>query len=296
VPRFLDLFPNAASAYFSLNPYGNSDLETWLVYRVEDEAEQAFTFSQIKNGEHTAWVNQGGGVQHGLLKRFYDVSGNSRDVFQNTPENMPTVVFSGVGVTMSNGVPAIAFGVDPMSVNDNCWLDGVGSGILDGGNYTVVDDIGSLTVVEINPQTFSNNSSVWVQNSGNQTYISAGSRSARIELSANDLSGPYAGIGASMVGSLQRLTPTLYSGFIDTVLRNERLFENLTNGTNNGGNYLQRTTATELTIGRRRDAAASDFSPYSGKISSVVFYKTDSRFSEREQMANQIIKDYEILP
>jgi hypothetical protein len=103
-PLLLDAVPGAAAAY-SLRQLSNAYTGPVVtVRRSSDNAEADFKASEIDDGTLAAFCGAG----DGLVKTWFDQSGNGRDASQGTAANQPKLVSSGVVVT-EEGKPAIEF-------------------------------------------------------------------------------------------------------------------------------------------------------------------------------------------
>tara|TARA_Y100000004_G_C8920244_1_gene415096 strand:- start:332 stop:1240 length:909 start_codon:yes stop_codon:yes gene_type:complete len=94
-----------ASAAYSLRNVGSDGLPVVRVRRDSDDAEDNFSANQIVSGALEAFVGSG---NDGFVEIWFDQSGNSRHLIQETATNQPKIVSSGSLVTV-NGKPAISF-------------------------------------------------------------------------------------------------------------------------------------------------------------------------------------------
>jgi trimeric autotransporter adhesin len=103
-PLLLDAVPGAAAAY-SLRQLSNAYTGPVVtVRRSSDNAEEDFKASEIDDGTLAAFCGAG----DGLVKTWFDQSGNGNDASNTTAAQQPKIVSSGVVVT--EGVkPAIKF-------------------------------------------------------------------------------------------------------------------------------------------------------------------------------------------
>jgi hypothetical protein len=105
----LDLYPNAAAAY-SLRKLRTA--YTGSAIRVRrtnlDEMDIGFTSSgELDTAALLAFTGTGA-LDNGFVTKWYDQSGNARDVTQTTAANQPQIVSSGTVLT-TNGKPHILF-------------------------------------------------------------------------------------------------------------------------------------------------------------------------------------------
>ena len=104
-PLLLDAVPGAAAAY-SLRQLSNAYTGPVVtVRRSSDNAEADFKASEIDDGTLASFV---GGGNDGLVKTWFDQSGNGRDASQATSANQPKIVSSGSLVT-EGGKAALEF-------------------------------------------------------------------------------------------------------------------------------------------------------------------------------------------
>ena len=101
----LEMYQGATAA-FSLRPISRwgffNDIVT--VRRSSDNAESGFLWWEIAGSVATTWT----GANDGLVKTWFDQSGNVRNFSQSTAGNQPAIVRSGVLQT-ANGKPVIDF-------------------------------------------------------------------------------------------------------------------------------------------------------------------------------------------
>ena len=102
-PPLLDAYPGAAAAY-SLRQLQSGSYPVVRVRRDNDDAEQDFTATEVSDGTLAAWVGAG---NNGLVRTWYDQSGNTRHMEQATSTSQPQIVVSGTLVT-ENGKPALS--------------------------------------------------------------------------------------------------------------------------------------------------------------------------------------------
>jgi hypothetical protein len=104
-PLLLDSYSGAAAAY-SLRQlswaYGGPVVR---VRRSNDNVEQDFTATEVSDGTLATWVGAG---NNGLVRTWYDQSGNNKNAHQTTTSNQPVLVQNGVVLT-KNGDPNINF-------------------------------------------------------------------------------------------------------------------------------------------------------------------------------------------
>jgi len=103
-PGLLDLVPGAAAAY-SLRSLSRSYAGPVVtVRRSSDDAEDSFTAAEVADGTLAAFC----GAADGLVKQWWDQSGNARHAAQLTNNNQPIIVDDGV-LNLQDGKPAISF-------------------------------------------------------------------------------------------------------------------------------------------------------------------------------------------
>ena len=100
----MDLVPGAAAAY-SLRSLSRSYAGPVVtVRRSSDDAEDSFTASEVGNGTLAAFC----GADDGLVKQWWDQSGNANHAVAPADANEPQIVDSGAVVT-EEGKPALQF-------------------------------------------------------------------------------------------------------------------------------------------------------------------------------------------
>lgn len=101
--RFLLDVNGPASVAYSLRRVSSSYRGPAVrVRRSSDSAESDFTTEEILNGTMLSWVGAG----DGLLKSWYDQSGNGKTATQSTASSQPQIVSSG-SLMLLNGKPSI---------------------------------------------------------------------------------------------------------------------------------------------------------------------------------------------
>ena len=101
-PLLLDAVPGAAAAY-SLRQLSNAYTGPVVtVRRSSDDAEADFKASEIDDGTLTAFCGAG----DGLVKTWFDQSGNGNDATQTVSLSQPSIVSSG-SLVLVNGKPAV---------------------------------------------------------------------------------------------------------------------------------------------------------------------------------------------
>jgi len=117
-PGILDFAPGAAAAYSLRNLSRSYAGPVVTVRRSSDDAEADFTAAEVADGTLAAFCGAG----DGLVKQWWDQSGNTRHVTQSTSSKQPAVVSSGVLETY-DGKPALYFdGVDDTLERDASFL------------------------------------------------------------------------------------------------------------------------------------------------------------------------------
>ena len=101
----LDIYPGAAAAYSLRNLQGRSGKDSAVVRvrRDNDDTEADFTATEVSDGTLAAWVGAG---NNGLVRTWYDQSGNNQHLNQATNSAQPLIVSNGV-VVFDDGKPAI---------------------------------------------------------------------------------------------------------------------------------------------------------------------------------------------
>lgn len=102
IPGLLDQYPDAEGAYSLRYLTTGYTGDVVLVRRSSDNAEEGFTPTEITDGTLTTWV----GANNGLVKTWYDQTGNGNHLTQTTDANQPQIVNSGILITR-NSLPAI---------------------------------------------------------------------------------------------------------------------------------------------------------------------------------------------
>jgi hypothetical protein len=128
----LDLYPGAAAAY-SLRQLRTGVTSVVRVRRSSDNTEADFTAAEVTDGTLTSWVGAG---NNGLVRTWYDQSGNNRHATQTASINQPRLVIAGSLVQTNSrpavdfdgsddrmDVPTIAFNMNAITVNIVCKAD-----------------------------------------------------------------------------------------------------------------------------------------------------------------------------
>jgi hypothetical protein len=100
----LDAYPNAAAAY-SLRQLRTGVTNVVRVRRSSDNTEADFTAAQVSDGSLAAWVGAG---SNGLVRTWYDQSGNNRNMLQTTNAQQPQIVSNG-SLLLQGAQPALSF-------------------------------------------------------------------------------------------------------------------------------------------------------------------------------------------
>ena len=101
----LDFYGGAAAAY-SLRSLSDSYTSPVVrVRRSNDNDESDFNATEVSDGTLAAWVGAG---NNGLVRTWYDQSGNSRHAEQSTTARQPVIVSSG-SLILANSLPTIDF-------------------------------------------------------------------------------------------------------------------------------------------------------------------------------------------
>src|SRR5215475_1049459 len=108
-PAFLlELISTSATTGFSTRKIASAYAGSALrVRRSSDNAEQDISF--ISNDLDTASLTSFVGANNGFIVKWYDQSGNGRDLMQSTAANQPQIVASGVVDTTIGAKPTIHF-------------------------------------------------------------------------------------------------------------------------------------------------------------------------------------------
>lgn len=110
-----------AEAAYSLRDVGAMNGRVVEVRRSSDNAVEDFTANQISSGAVETFV---GGSNDGFVSKWYDQSGNGLDVVQATTGDQPKIVSSGSLITSANGLPAISFADDAVTLERSEFLSG----------------------------------------------------------------------------------------------------------------------------------------------------------------------------
>lgn len=94
-----------ASAAYSLRDIGAMGGRVVEVRRSSDNATEDFSANQVSSGAVEAFV---GGSNSGFVSKWYDQSGNGKDMAQGTPADQPRIVNSGTLETIG-GKPTVKF-------------------------------------------------------------------------------------------------------------------------------------------------------------------------------------------
>ena len=113
-------FGGAAAAY-SLRDIGAMNGRVVEVRRSSDNAVEDFTALQISSGAVETFV---GGSNDGFVSKWYDQSGNGKDITQATTGDQPKIVSSGSLITSANGLPSISFADDAVTLERGELLTG----------------------------------------------------------------------------------------------------------------------------------------------------------------------------
>jgi hypothetical protein len=263
-PLLLDLNPSASFGislrYLKRSFVGN---EIVLVRRDANNDEDAFTPNQIINGSTASFCGSG----DGLIKAWYEQTGNVRDAVNTTNANQPKIVDSGSTI-MKNGLPALSF--------DNQFLYAGTGAIIDTGlSSFIVNSIDS--------------------NQRGTPY--AKSKAAGVAnrfgfFQSQSISRDSANAGTQVV-----LSPTLGVNYLFTQiiennpnmshsLYNDNIQQGSTTTTSNPIN----SNAFELIIGAYNDSSGG-FSPpvsfHNGTIQEIILYGSSQESNRNEINTNQ---------
>jgi hypothetical protein len=103
-PLLLDLYPGAAVAYSLRNLSTAYTGPVVRVRRSSDNTEQDFTAAQVTDGTLTTFC----GASDGLVRTWYDQSGNARNATQTTTNAQPRIVLAGA-LEVDNGSPSVKY-------------------------------------------------------------------------------------------------------------------------------------------------------------------------------------------
>jgi len=79
------------------------------VRRGGDNVEDDFTATESTDGTLETWTTAGSGDGEGYVTKWYDQSGNSRDMTRLTASAQPSIVSSGALLTSTDGNPAVVY-------------------------------------------------------------------------------------------------------------------------------------------------------------------------------------------
>jgi hypothetical protein len=113
-------FGGSAGAY-SLRDIGAMNGRVIEVRRSSDNSPADFTALQIASGAVEDFVGSG---NDGFVATWYDQSGNGNDFAQGTTSEQPKIVSSGSLITGANGLPAISFADDAVTLERAEFLNG----------------------------------------------------------------------------------------------------------------------------------------------------------------------------
>ena len=195
----LDTYPSAAVAYSLRKLRTDYSGNAIRVRRSSDNAEQDFEF--VSNDLDTASLLTFCGAGNGFVTTWYDQSGNGLNVTQSTANLQPTIVSSGVVVTM-NGKPAI----NDYSVNtiNKSLLNTTFNGSSNHYSFTVLRHNATSQLL------FNNNSGGYILASQTGTNININSGAGTVTYRKNGVNVNYANRGQVYIAltnqSLMRLT------------------------------------------------------------------------------------------
>ena len=237
-PLLLDSYPGAAAAY-SLRQlswaYGGSVVR---VRRDNDDAEQDFTATEVSDGTLAAWVGAG---NNGLVRTWYDQSGNGNDAVQTTSANQPTIVSSG-SVVLEAGKPTLQF---------------------DGSNDKLQADSVSLA----QPFQFFFVAKETTNDSASSSFIDATGQRANFFLSSNVGTAIFAGSSLSD-GSYPSNVRTLYTGLYNSTNSFIARQGTITATGNAGSGGL-----TQMTIGN--NSGGNSLGYLTGPMQELIVYPSD---------------------
>jgi hypothetical protein len=136
---FLDQFGNAAAAFGLRSLRSAYSGPVIAVRRTSDNAEADFTAREVAGGQMLAWV----GASDGRVRAWYDQTGNGRHFEQTTSTDQPTVVSSGVQVTIS-GRPAMSSNGSSHFLRNATWVRAGSETILAATQATALGNFRSL--------------------------------------------------------------------------------------------------------------------------------------------------------
>lgn len=110
----LDEFTGAAAAYSLRDLTFLRGGPVVRVRRSSDNTEANFTATEVTNGSLATWVGAG---NNGLVRTWYDQSGNGRHAQQTTTTNQPSIVSSGTVIT-DGSRPALLFSSQFLRASD----------------------------------------------------------------------------------------------------------------------------------------------------------------------------------
>lgn len=122
----LDLYGSAAAAYSLRRLRSSYTGPVVQVRRSSDNAEASFTAAEVASGALTSWIGAG---NSGLVKTWYDQTGNARDASQSTSANQPQI-----------STDVTRFGSGSIAFNGSSSVFSVASSALFGfgtGDFTV---------------------------------------------------------------------------------------------------------------------------------------------------------------
>ena len=257
-PLLLDSYSGAAAAY-SLRQlswaYGGPVVR---VRRDSDNAEQDFTATEVSDGSLAAWVGAG---NNGLVRTWYDQSGNGNNAVQTISANQPTIVSSG-SVVLEAGKPTLQF---------------------DGNNDKLQADSVSLA----QPFQFFLVAKETTDATGTNSFIDATGQRATFGLSASFGTAIYAGSSlsdGSYPSNIRTLYTALYNSTNSFIARQGTI--TATGNAGSGG-------LTQMTIGNNSGGNQSNY--LTGPMQELIVYPSDQSTNRAAIEAN-INAHYSIYP
>jgi hypothetical protein len=269
-PLLLDAVPGAAAAY-SLRQLSNAYTGPVVtVRRSSDNAEEDFKASEIDDGTLAAFCGAG----DGLVKTWFDQSGNGNDASQGTADRQPKIVDSGSLVT-EGGKAAVEF---------------------DGSN----DYISSLSLASVFSGSDKTTSTFCVRNDSSTnsgTLWNAGSSDSNLPLYLVDASaGLIRAWARNDINQSMTILTTPFSGpTISAAFFAPSSQQFFVNGAFIGSNTfsLGQVTLTEFAIGILVRATAYS-SALEGTISELITYPSDQT-ANRERIEGDINRHFGIF-